>query len=113
MSAKSKAKKAELMPSKRSAAMQASPIRRLVPMADQAKARGTKVYHLNIGQPDIITPKEIMDAIRNFREEVLAYGPSLGLPELRQEIKRYFEKLDVMLSVDDIMVTTAGSSFSK
>jgi len=109
MSAKSKAKKAELMPSKRSAAMQASPIRRLVPLADQAKARGTKVYHLNIGQPDIITPKEIMDAVRNFREEVLAYGPSLGLPELRQEIKRYFEKLDIMLSVDDIMVTTAGS----
>ena len=109
MSAKSKAKKAELMPSKRSAAMQASPIRRLVPLADQAKATGTKVYHLNIGQPDIITPKEIMDAIRNFREEVLAYGPSLGLLELRQEIKRYFEKLDIILSVDDVMVTTAGS----
>lgn len=95
--------------SKRTAAMQASPIRRLVPLADQAKARGLKVYHLNIGQPDIPTPAEVMDAVRNFREEVLAYGPSLGLPELRQEIKKYFEGRDAPLSVDDIMVTTAGS----
>ena len=95
--------------SRRTAAMQASPIRRLVPLADQAKARGLKVYHLNIGQPDIPTPAEVMDAVKNFREEVLAYGPSLGLPELRQEIKKYFEQRDAPLSVDDIMVTTAGS----
>lgn len=95
--------------SKRTAAMQASPIRRLVPLADQAKARGLKVYHLNIGQPDIPTPPEIMEAIKGYREEVLAYGPSLGLPELRQEVKKYFERHDVLLSPDDIMITTAGS----
>lgn len=95
--------------SQRTAAMQASPIRRLVPLADQAKAKGLKVYHLNIGQPDIPTPLEVMEAVKNFKEEVLAYGPSLGLPELRQEIKRYFEQRDAPLSIDDIMVTTAGS----
>ncbi len=95
--------------SRRTAEMQASPIRRLIPLADQAKAKGLRVYHLNIGQPDIPTPTEIMEAVKNFKEEVLAYGPSLGLLELRQEIKRYFERHDVSLSVDDIMVTTAGS----
>jgi aspartate aminotransferase len=95
--------------SKRTSSMQASPIRRLVPLADQAKVRGLKVYHLNIGQPDIPTPPEIMEAIKGFREEVLAYGPSLGLPELRQEVKKYFERHDVLLSLDDIMITTAGS----
>jgi aspartate aminotransferase len=109
MPAKTKTKKNVLAVSKRAAGMQASPIRRLVPLADAAKTRGTKVYHLNIGQPDIVTPKEIMDAVRGFKEEVLAYGPSQGLLELRQEMKRYLEKLDIMVSADDIMVTTAGS----
>ncbi len=95
--------------SKRAAAMQASPIRRLVPLADRAKERGLTVYHLNIGQPDIPTPPEVMEAVKGFREEVLAYGPSQGLLELRQEIKKYFENRDVLLSLDDIMMTTAGS----
>lgn len=89
--------------------MQASPIRRLVPLSDKAKKRGLKVYHLNIGQPDITTPDEIMESIKNFNEKVLSYGPSLGLLELRTELRKYFEKLDILLSEEDIMVTTGGS----
>ena len=99
----------ELRLSRRAHAMQASPIRRLVPLADEAKKRGTTVYHLNIGQPDIATPAEIMDAVRGFREPVLAYGPSQGILPLRQEIRNYFYNLGHELSVDDILVTTAGS----
>ncbi len=105
----SKEKKMAMCLSRRALGMQASPIRRLVPLADAAKQKGTHIYHLNIGQPDIATPKDIMDAIRNFREEVLAYGPSQGLPALRQEIKKYLERQDIMVSVDDVLVTTAGS----
>jgi aspartate aminotransferase len=89
--------------------MQASPIRRLVPLADAAKKRGINVYHLNIGQPDITTPKDIIQAIRNFNEDVLPYGHSLGLIGLREEIRRYFDNLGTKLSIDDIMVTVGGS----
>jgi aspartate aminotransferase len=105
----SKEKKTAMCLSQRALAMQASPIRRLVPLADAARQRGTHIYHLNIGQPDIATPRDIMDAIRNFGEEVLAYGPSQGLPALRQEIKKYLERQDIMVSADDVLVTTAGS----
>ena len=104
-----KEKKTAMSLSQRALGMQASPIRRLVPLADAARQRGTHIYHLNIGQPDIATPKDIMDAIRNFGEEVLAYGPSQGLPALRQEIKKYLERQDIMVSPDDVLVTTAGS----
>lgn len=95
--------------SQRAVEMQASPIRRLVPLADAAKKRGTKVYHLNIGQPDIITPDEIMQAVRHFDEKVLAYGPSQGLLPLREEIRKYFHRFDINVSVDEIVVTTGGS----
>ncbi len=95
--------------SQRAVEMQASPIRRLVPLADAAKKRGTKVYHLNIGQPDIITPDEIMQAVRHFDEKVLAYGPSQGLLALREEIRKYFHRFDINVSVDEIVVTTGGS----
>ncbi len=95
--------------SQRAMEMQASPIRRLVPLADAAKKRGTKVYHLNIGQPDIVTPDEIMKAVRNFDEKVLAYGPSQGLLALREEIRKYFHRFDISVNVDDIVVTTGGS----
>jgi aspartate aminotransferase len=89
--------------------IQASPIRRLVPLADKAEKRGIKVYHLNIGQPDIITPTEIMSAIKDYKQEVLSYGHSLGLMELRQELKKYYESINIPLALDDIMVTTGGS----
>lgn len=95
--------------SQRAVEMQASPIRRLVPLADAAKKRGTKVYHLNIGQPDIITPDEIMQAVRHFDEKVLAYGPSQGLLALREEIRKYFHRFDINVGVDEIVVTTGGS----
>ena len=70
----------------------ASPIRKLVPYADQAKNRGTKVYHLNIGQPDIETPVEMWDRIKNYEEKVLAYGPSNGLLEFRRGLANYYSK---------------------
>lgn len=95
--------------SERADEMQASPIRRLAPLADAAKKRGVKVYHLNIGQPDIITPTEIMSAISSFNEKVLAYGPSQGLPALRDEIRKYFANLSITLSNDEIMITSGGS----
>lgn len=95
--------------SARSTEMQASPIRRLVPLADAAKKRGTKVYHLNIGQPDIITPAEIMKAVKEFKDEVLAYGPSQGLLALREEIRKYFLRFDTKITADEIVVTTGGS----
>ncbi len=95
--------------SERADEMQASPIRRLVPLADAAKKRGIKVYHLNIGQPDIVTPPEIMEAVHTFEEKVLAYGPSQGLLALREEITRYFAKYNITISPDEVVVTTGGS----
>lgn len=87
----------------------ASPIRRLVPFADQAKQSGAGVYHLNIGQPDIPTPPEMLHAYRSFKEPVLAYGPSAGLPILKQEIARYWSLWNVEVSPEEIVITTGGS----
>ncbi len=95
--------------STRAIEIQASPIRKLAPYADDAKARGIKVYHLNIGQPDIETPKEIMDVYNHFDEKVLCYGPSQGLLKYRQSLVRYYEKHNIPLQTDDIIITTAGS----
>lgn len=89
--------------------MPASPIRKLVPYADQAKKRGIKVYHLNIGQPDVETPREIFEALKGYEEEVLGYGPSGGLADLRFTLVDYFSKYGVELAVDDIWITTGGS----
>ena len=72
--------------SQRADRMPASPIRRLVPYADAARDRGVHVHHLNIGQPDIATPRPMIEAFQNYNEDVLAYGPSLGLPALRQAV---------------------------
>ena len=89
--------------------MQASPIRKLMPFANKTKNEGVKVYHLNIGQPDIETPKQMLDVYHNFNEKVLAYGPSQGLEVYRQNLVRYYKKNDISITVDDIIVTTAGS----
>jgi aspartate aminotransferase len=89
--------------------MPASPIRKLVPFADEAKKRGVKVYHLNIGQPDIPTPSEFMNAVRNFDQEVLAYGHSQGSIEFREKLSRYYSRYDIKLSPQEIVVTTGGS----
>ena len=67
--------------------MPASPIRKLVPLAEAARARGTKIYHLNIGQPDIATPAAYFEAMKNFSQPVLAYAPSDGVPEMIHEVQ--------------------------
>jgi aspartate aminotransferase len=95
--------------SDRGKAMPASPIRKLAPVADAAKKRGVKVYHLNIGQPDIETPPEIFNAISNYHDKVLSYGPSGGLAELRLAVKEYFDDCAIRLEIDHIWITTGGS----
>lgn len=95
--------------SRRGVDIPASPIRKLVPFADDAKNRGLKVYHLNIGQPDIQTPDEMWNLIKNYEEKVLAYGPSNGLLELRKGLSNYYSKYDVNVTPSEIIVTTGGS----
>lgn len=93
----------------RSAAAPASPIRRLIPYADKARARGLKVFFLNIGQPDIETPPEMMAAVRNADIKVLAYAPSQGFPEYRQVLADYYRGRGIEVTTDEILVTVAGS----
>lgn len=95
--------------SNRAKEMPPSPIRKLVPFAEEAKRKGRKVYHLNIGQPDIPTPKGMMDAFRNHNITVLEYGHSGGLWEYREGLSRYYHKFDIPVSKEQILVTTAGS----
>jgi len=95
--------------SQRGVEMPASAMRKLAPLADAAKARGTHVIHLNIGQPDIETPPEFWDAIRTFPEQTLAYGPSAGREECVEGMIEYYARFDIPLETDQIVVTTAGS----
>lgn len=95
--------------SNRVSKMQASPIRKLIPYAENAKKRGVHVYHLNIGQPDIETPHCIIDGIKNYKSNVLRYGPSNGLESLREEISKYLAKNNLEFSKEEIFITTAGS----
>ena len=95
--------------SKRGTEMPASPIRRLVPLANKAKERGIKVYHLNIGQPDLPTPEIGLDALRHIDRKILEYSPSEGLLSLRQKLEKYYKRFDINVDVDDIIVTTGGS----
>ena len=86
-----------------------SPIRKLVGYANQAKARGVKVYHLNIGQPDLPTPQSAIDAIKNIDRKILEYTPSEGILSFRQKLAKYYHKFDIQVDVDDIIVTSGGS----
>lgn len=95
--------------SNRALEIQASPIRKLMPYANQAKKNGIKVYHLNIGQPDIETPKIMMDVYHSFEEKVLSYGPSQGLDVYRQGLVHYYAKHNINVNEDEIIVTIAGS----
>ncbi|MBR1583657.1 MAG: pyridoxal phosphate-dependent aminotransferase [Spirochaetales bacterium] len=89
---------------------QASPIRRLSPYARAAKERGIKVYHLNIGQPDIRSPKEAIEAIHSYPNDIIAYGESDGDLALRKALVKYYhDYVDVDITVDDILITTGGS----
>ena len=89
--------------------MPSSPIRKLVPFADQAKEIGRHVYHLNIGQPDIHTPGTYWKAIEHHGRKVLEYGPSGGLTSYRKKLIEYYQKFDISLELDDIIITTGGS----
>ncbi len=89
--------------------MPSSPIRKLVPFAEAAKKRGTKVYHLNIGQPDIETPKMILDAVRQSDFKVLEYSHSAGNESYRKKLVGYYESVGIQVSANEIMVTTGGS----
>lgn len=89
--------------------MPASPIRRLAPLAEEAKKRGTKVYHLNIGQPDIKTPEVALEAIRNIDRQILEYSPSDGFLSLREKLVGYYDQYQIKLTPDDIIVTSGGS----
>jgi aspartate aminotransferase len=96
--------------SKRANAMPSSPIRRLAPLAEAAKARGTRVLHLNIGQPDIETPPAMMDRLRTMTERVLEYSPSTGTPEFLRSVGLYYERrLGLRLETKQILATTGGS----
>ena len=89
--------------------MPSSPIRKLAPLANEAKARGIKVYHLNIGQPDLPTPQKALDALKNVDRKVLEYSPSQGFLSLREKLQAYYRKFRIELSVNDIIVTSGGS----
>ncbi|MEO0126375.1 MAG: pyridoxal phosphate-dependent aminotransferase [candidate division WOR-3 bacterium] len=95
--------------SSRADRMPYSPIRKLSIFADEAKKKGIKVYHLNIGQPDIETPIEIFENIANYREKVLGYGPSGGILELRLAVLDYYRNLGFDLDLDNIWITIGGS----
>ena len=95
--------------SQRGKEMPASPIRRLAPLANEAKARGVKVYHLNIGQPDLPTPQKALDALKNIDRNILEYSPSQGFLSLREKLQAYYRKFRIELSVNDIIVTSGGS----
>ncbi|MDD2636884.1 MAG: pyridoxal phosphate-dependent aminotransferase [Bacteroidales bacterium] len=90
-------------------AMPSSPIRKLVPYSDAAKDRGIKVYHLNIGQPDIKTPEVALEAIRNLKETVIAYSHSAGNVSYRKKLAASYKKYDIDINSDEIIVTTGGS----
>jgi aspartate aminotransferase len=95
--------------SKRGTEMPASPIRKLVPFAEAAKKRGTKVYHLNIGQPDIETPKMVLDAVRHSDFKVLEYSHSAGNESYRKKLVGYYKSVGVDVNEKQIIITTGGS----
>jgi aspartate aminotransferase len=96
--------------SDRARLMPPSPIRKLAPLAEAAKSRGTRVYHLNIGQPDIETPACIRDRLKQIEDRVLEYSPSTGTPEFLRSLQRYYERrLGVRLHTGEILATTGGS----
>jgi aspartate aminotransferase len=95
--------------SKRGEQMPASPIRRLVPYAEAAKQKGIHVFHLNIGQPDIETPKMVLDAVRNFDFKVLEYSHSAGNESYRRKLVQYYKKVGITVNHHQIIITTGGS----
>jgi aspartate aminotransferase len=95
--------------SERGHSMPESPIRKLAPLAEKAKEKGVKVYHLNIGQPDLNTPEVALDAVRNIDRKILEYCPSDGLKSYRKKLVSYYDKFNIDVTADDIIITTGGS----
>ncbi|MDR0747979.1 MAG: pyridoxal phosphate-dependent aminotransferase [Tannerellaceae bacterium] len=95
--------------SQRGVNMPASPIRKLVPLANKAKAKGIKVYHLNIGQPDLPTPQVAMESLKHVNRKVLEYSPSEGILSFRKKLVQYYAKFNIHVNVEDIIITTGGS----
>ena len=95
--------------SKKGINMPESPIRKLVPFSEKAKKDGKKVYHLNIGQPDIQTPELALEAIHNFSDKVVEYSHSAGFESYRKGLAKYYQNLGIAINHDDIIVTTGGS----
>ena len=95
--------------SKKAQNMPASPIRKLVPFSDAAKKRGIEVFHLNIGQPDIETPNLALEAVRNYTEKVVKYSPSEGTLSYRKKLCEYYEKYDIHILPEEMIITTGGS----
>ena len=95
--------------SKKGLMMPESPIRKLVPFAEKAKRVGKKVYHLNIGQPDIETPKVALDAIKSFSSKVVEYSHSAGFESYRKGLAKYYQSLEMNVEYDELMITTGGS----
>ena len=95
--------------SQRAVQMPASPIRKLVPLAEAAKARGTRIYHLNIGQPDLPSPQAGLDVLRRIDRKVLEYSPSDGYRSLREKLTEYYAQYQIKLTPDEIIVTAGGS----
>lgn len=95
--------------SRRGREMPASPIRKLVPLSNAAKARGIKVYHLNIGQPDLPSPPQAFEALKNIDFKLFEYSPSDGLPSLRSKLAEYYHRFNIDVTADDIIITSGGS----
>jgi aspartate aminotransferase len=95
--------------SQRAVSIQESPIRKLAPLAAAARAQGVKIFNLNIGQPDVATPPEFLRAVSGFKEKVLEYGPSDGLPELREAMATYFARFEITVEPSEILITNGGS----
>jgi len=89
--------------------MPASPIRRLVPYAEEAKRKGRRVYHLNIGQPDIHTPQVALDAVKNFKGNIIEYSHSAGNESYRKKLAAYYNHLHIPISYEEVIITTGGS----
>ncbi len=95
--------------SKRGEQLPASPIRKLAPLAEEAKSRGIKIYHLNIGQPDIPTPQVGLDALKNIDRRILEYSPSDGMPYVREKFAEYYRRYGIDVAPGEIMITNGGS----
>ena len=89
--------------------MPESPIRKLMPFAEKAKSKGKTVFHLNIGQPDIESPKLAIDAVNNFKNKVVEYSHSAGFESYRKGLATYYQKLGININYNDVMITTGGS----